>query len=505
MFSTITITFMVYASAYLSVMTKASEDHATLKTENFTLTDARVLSQWDVPGEGFGFGAKIVQNSADMEIGESNPKSVSILEGPTRPTIVIENQYSSDLKRGPALTFLDEGPKIISVQQNHAWQTQFHQSANHSTDDRALLTTTNNQQYGNQHPQVHSTVAPDPAFANQIQDFTAITFQDFPGGVHNLQNYAPRAVLFGSARTQDQQDISADYSSDDPSDEVSQGDLEMDYYEERKEYMEYNDYEDPGDNQEPNHEQKPYVDGNGMYDPVLLTQDNFGFEEKMDVDYSAQNPSSNTKASKIGLQVADRRRSSGGNFGQLLTNLEEANGKSDVIAEDKIGYSLPTYHGLASELRASSSGGHKGGALAKTRPPGPYGYPSPNFKCEYAKETLYVTKTDWTFDKKCFTVYRTKCRHEYDEGKGIGFKKECSEFTVTRCRTEYDTDSETKCWTVFRKECFQVYVTKVDWEYEEKCETKYEEVCEGYGYDKHCHSVPKEHCHQVRSIYPIHG
>ena len=28
MFPTITITFMVYASAYLSVMTKASEDHA---------------------------------------------------------------------------------------------------------------------------------------------------------------------------------------------------------------------------------------------------------------------------------------------------------------------------------------------------------------------------------------------------------------------------------------------------------------------------------------------
>ena len=37
--------------------------------------------------------------------------------------------------------------------------------------------------------------------------------------------------------------------------------------------------------------------------------------------------------------------------------------------------------------------------------------------------------------------------------------------------------------------------------YEEKCETKYEEVCEGYGYDKHCHSVPKEHCHQVRSNF----
>ena len=139
----------------------------------------------------------------------------------------------------------------------------------------------------------------------------------------------------------------------------------------------------------------------------------------------------------------------------------------------------------------------KGGYLAQ-RKPGPYGYPTPNFKCEYAKETLYVTKTDWTFDKKCFTVFRTKCRQEYEHGKGIGFEKECSEFTVTRCRTEYDTESETKCWTVFRKECFQVYVTKVDWEYEEKCETKTEEVCTGYGYDKHCEHVPKESCHQVR-------
>ena len=69
------------------------------------------------------------------------------------------------------------------------------------------------------------------------------------------------------------------------------------------------------------------------------------------------------------------------------------------------------------------------GGNVQTRKPGPYGYPSPNFKCEYAKETLYVTKTDWSFDKKCFTVYRTKCRQEYESGKGIGFQKECSEFT----------------------------------------------------------------------------
>ena len=26
-------------------------------------------------------------------------------------------------------------------------------------------------------------------------------------------------------------------------------------------------------------------------------------------------------------------------------------------------------------------------------------------------------------------MYRTKCRQEYESGKGIGFQKECSEFT----------------------------------------------------------------------------
>ena len=201
------------------------------------------------------------------------------------------------------------------------------------------------------------------------------------------------------------------------------------------------------------------------------------------------------KISKIGLSGDN------GNFGQFLSNFPSTpDEKSDSYGAPP----LPVYAASGSGVHGSySSSGHDDhkGVLAKTRKPGPYGYPSPNFKCEYAKETLYVTKTDWTFDKKCFTVYRTKCRQEYEEGKGIGFKKECSEFTVTRCRTEYDTDKETKCWTVFRKECFQVYVTKVDWEYEEKCETKYEEVCEGYGYDKHCHSVPKEHCHQVRSNF----
>ena len=300
-------------------------------------------------------------------------------------------------------------------------------------------------------------------YANKNNDFVANT---------NIVNYPVAG---------DQSDFS----------DLSQDDLEVDYYEERTIYSTENSPPESGFR-------------TPDYGEMQLTPENYGFSEKMDLDYASLSPG---------------RLGEVGSFGGLLTNFEEASDKSGyglpvyggsqspVLAgfsesgdkpSDKSGYGLPVYGVAESQVHGGDSdSGHKG-VLAKTRPPGPYGYPSPNFKCEYAKETLYVTKTDWTFDKKCFTVYRTKCRHEYEQGKGIGFQKECSEFSVTRCRTEYDTDSETKCWTIFRKECMQVYVTKVDWEYDEKCETKYEEVCEGYGYDKHCHSVPKEHCHQVR-------
>ena len=49
--------------------------------------------------------------------------------------------------------------------------------------------------------------------------------------------------------------------------------------------------------------------------------------------------------------------------------------------------------------------------------PGPFGYETPNFKCEKASETLYVTETEWTFDKKCYTVYKVQCSDGYDTGK----------------------------------------------------------------------------------------
>ena len=72
-------------------------------------------------------------------------------------------------------------------------------------------------------------------------------------------------------------------------------------------------------------------------------------------------------------------------------------------------------------------GGHGsyGGYKVQPKPPGPYGYPSPNFKCEKTSETLYVTETEMTYDKKCYNVYKTKCQDGYDEGKVSGFVCVC--------------------------------------------------------------------------------
>ena len=69
------------------------------------------------------------------------------------------------------------------------------------------------------------------------------------------------------------------------------------------------------------------------------------------------------------------------------------------------------------DLGGSYSGGHGSGHKVKPRKPGPYGKPTPNFKCVKSSETLYVTKVEWTFDKKCFNVFKVKCTESYDEGK----------------------------------------------------------------------------------------
>ena len=70
-----------------------------------------------------------------------------------------------------------------------------------------------------------------------------------------------------------------------------------------------------------------------------------------------------------------------------------------------------------SDHGGSYGGGYDAGYKVQPKKPGPYGYATPNFKCEKTSETLYVTKTEMTYDKKCYNVYKVQCTDGYDEGK----------------------------------------------------------------------------------------
>ena len=61
-------------------------------------------------------------------------------------------------------------------------------------------------------------------------------------------------------------------------------------------------------------------------------------------------------------------------------------------------------------------GGHEGQKI-HPKPPGPFGPAKPNYRCEKDKETLFVTKVDFTSDQKCFTVFSVDCFESYDTGK----------------------------------------------------------------------------------------
>lgn len=471
MVPTVILLFVLYLIVYMGTMTNS------LKAENFTISDALKFPPPQVilanNLEAMAYAALKRPNrfmQEDSEVGETKAGHET-WTWPTRPTTMESSTFASGLKRGPALTFLEPDPKSMEIE---PYQTRFNQTQKQRYFENFDHPDPSPNFFSNEPssdfvPSLHNDF--EPNIEEEMLKFGSYK-ETFDSGAPDFDyNSNSRMDFFNGTPDYDysghHSNARMDFFNDDTNAEddfskLSQEDLEADYFEERKQF---GDEEDKSDQ--------------------LLT------------------PPDDPKVEREGLNFEESR------FDQLVTfkpRLEDKSGYDRQIGDAQIihhksgysdhgaihgGYSEHKPHGGYSEHKPQ-------GGYEAHRNPGPYGYPSPNFKCEYAKETLYVTKTEWTFDKKCFTVYRTKCRQEYEHGKGIGFQKECSEFTVTRCRTEYDTESDTKCWTVFRKECFQVYVTKVDWEYEEKCETKFEEVCEGYGYDKHCEQVPKEHCTQVK-------
>ena len=84
---------------------------------------------------------------------------------------------------------------------------------------------------------------------------------------------------------------------------------------------------------------------------------------------------------------------------------------------------------------SSGGGGHGhgsyGGYKVQPKKPGPYGYPSPNFKCEKASETLYVTETEMTYDKKCYNVYKV--------GPTLKYHRVIISFIITTFRSNVRT------------------------------------------------------------------
>ena len=90
------------------------------------------------------------------------------------------------------------------------------------------------------------------------------------------------------------------------------------------------------------------------------------------------------------------------------------NGHSESYSDYGGGYSDHNDYGRGYNDHVGS---YDSGYKVQPKKPGPFGYPSPNFKSEKSSETLYVTKTELIFDKKCFNVYKVQCTEGYDEGK----------------------------------------------------------------------------------------
>ena len=103
--------------------------------------------------------------------------------------------------------------------------------------------------------------------------------------------------------------------------------------------------------------------------------------------------------------IGTRRRSSPSSYSSYYPPADKAEDRSSGYGDDHgHGGGYGDDHGY-------------GSYKVPTKPPGPFGPPKPNFKCERTTETLYVTKSKLTYDKKCFTVYKVKCQAGYDTGK----------------------------------------------------------------------------------------
>ena len=126
MVPTVILLFVLYLIVYMGTMT------SSLKAENFTIADAlqfpppQVILANNI--EAMAFAAlkrpknKFMEDE-DSQVEESNYETWT---WPSRP-MIMESAYGNGLKRGPALTFLEPGPKI----EEQPYQTRFNRTEKH--------------------------------------------------------------------------------------------------------------------------------------------------------------------------------------------------------------------------------------------------------------------------------------------------------------------------------------------------------------------------------------
>ena len=152
-------------------------------------------------------------------------------------------------------------------------------------------------------------------------------------------------------------------------------------------------------------------------EPGILAERDYDFYEDDPIeqdDSDTAGSSDVTVRAGIYPQHANRRDSSDYDYDYDSEQRDYGHSSGGYSDHNSGGYSD---HSSGSYSDHGSSYGHDTGYKVQPKKPGPYGYATPNFKCEKSSETLYVTETEWTFDKKCFNVYKVQCTEGYDEGK----------------------------------------------------------------------------------------